>query len=110
MYAMCDREDDLRIGVKSTAILFGEADRAVIGTLQVVFLMALLMVGQQAGLGSWYLVGLAGAALLCLWQQYLIRERDRAGCFRGFLNNNWLGALVFAGIVADYRLPPLWGG
>ena len=108
MYAMCDRDDDLRIGVKSTAILFGEADRLVIGGLQLVFLLSLVLVGQQAGLGSWYWAGLAVATGLGAWQQVLIRERDRRGCFRAFLNNNWLGAAVFAGIVADYHLLPIW--
>ena len=105
MYAMVDREDDQRIGVKSTAILFGDADRVIIAITQVFFLIALLLVGEQAGLGVWYQAGVGVAALLSLYQQWLIRERDRAGCFSGFLNNNWLGAAVFAGIVADYGLP-----
>ena len=102
MYAMCDRADDLRIGVKSTAILFGDADRMVIAIMQVVFLVGLLLIGSQAGLGHWYRGSILVAGLLCAYQQYLIRDRDRSGCLRGFLNNNWVGAALFAGIVADY--------
>ncbi len=107
MYGMVDREDDLKIGVKSTAILFGEADRAIIATLQVLLLAALLMVGQEAGLGGYYYFGLLLAAGLALYQQYLIRERDPIACFQAFLNNNWFGAAVFTGIVLDYlvRVP-----
>jgi 4-hydroxybenzoate polyprenyltransferase len=102
MYAMVDREDDLRIGVKSTAILFGKADRALIGLLQVLLMLALLLVGGQAHLGCWYLAGLAVAAGLAIYQQYLIRARDPGQCFEAFLNNNWFGAAVFVGIAADY--------
>ncbi|HHJ12786.1 MAG TPA: 4-hydroxybenzoate octaprenyltransferase [Gammaproteobacteria bacterium] len=102
MYGMVDREDDLRIGVKSTAILFGEADRLVIGLLQLLALGALLLVGQLAGLGGHYLFGLLLAASLAIYQQYLIREREPAACLRAFLNNNWFGAAVFAGIVLAY--------
>ncbi len=104
MYAMVDREDDLKIGVKSTAILFGEADRLILGILQIVMLLGLLLLGQQAGLGLSYYLGLVGATALGVYQQYLIRHRDRDACFEAFLNNNWLGALVFAGIVVDYLL------
>ncbi len=104
MYAMVDRIDDLRIGVKSTAILFGDADRIIIGIAQLMFLVALLLIGQQAELGPWYDAGVAVAVLLGFYQQWLIRDRDRGGCFRAFLNNNWLGAAVFAGIVAHYTL------
>lgn len=104
MYAMVDREDDLKIGVKSTAILFGEADRLILGILQIVMLLGLLLLGQQAALGLSYYLGLAGATALGVYQQYLIRHRDRDACFEAFLNNNWLGALVFAGIVVDYLL------
>ena len=102
MYAMVDREDDLRIGVKSAAILFGKADRALIGLMQVLLMMALLLVGSQAHLRHWYSAGLAVAAGLAIYQQYLIRARDPGQCFRAFLNNNWFGAAVFAGIAADY--------
>ncbi|GMQ83659.1 MAG: 4-hydroxybenzoate octaprenyltransferase [Gammaproteobacteria bacterium] len=107
MYGMVDREDDLKIGVKSTAILFGEADRAIIATIQILLLAALLMVGQTAGLGGYYYFGLLLAAGLALYQQYLIRERKPKACFQAFLNNNWFGAAVFTGIVLDYlvRVP-----
>ncbi|MDD3450313.1 MAG: 4-hydroxybenzoate octaprenyltransferase [Gammaproteobacteria bacterium] len=102
MYAMVDREDDLKIGVKSTAILFGRADRAVIGLLQALMLVNLVLVGRQAELGPFYYLGLAVAAGLSLYQQWLIRDRDPARCFTAFLNNNWYGLAVFAGLVLDY--------
>ncbi|CAN5178042.1 4-hydroxybenzoate octaprenyltransferase [soil metagenome] len=102
MYAMVDREDDLALGVKSTAILFGAADRRIIGIIQLMLLFALYLVGLRAGLGGWYLAGVAAAALSALYQQYLIRTRDPERCFRAFLNNNLFGAVVFAGIVLDY--------
>jgi 4-hydroxybenzoate polyprenyltransferase len=102
MYAMVDREDDLRLGVRSTAILFGDADRAMIGLLQSLVLLALWLIGARAGLGGWYLGGLAVAAALSLWQQYLIRERRPADCFRAFLNNHYFGMVVFAGILLHY--------
>jgi len=102
MYGMVDREDDLKIGVKSTAILFGESDRLVIGILQLLALAALALAGQLAALGGYYDFGLALAAGLALYQQYLIRERRPEACFRAFLNNHWFGAAVFAGIVLAY--------
>lgn len=101
-YAMVDRDDDLKIGVKSTAILFGESDRQIVGVLQGLVIGGLLLVGQLAGLGVYYYLGLLVAAGLALYQQYLARNRDRAGCFQAFLNNNWLGAAVFAGISLHY--------
>lgn len=102
MYAMVDREDDLKIGVKSTAILFGRYDRLIVGIIQIAMLAALLQVGIQFELGALYFSGIAVAAGFSVYHQYLIRERDRGQCFKAFLNNNWLGAAVFAGIVADY--------
>lgn len=102
MYGMVDREDDLKIGVKSTAILFGESDRLVIGILQILTLAALSFAGQAASLDGYYYFGLALAAGLALYQQYLIRERDPEACFRAFLNNHWFGAAVFSGIVLAY--------
>lgn len=101
-YAMVDREDDLAIGIRSTAILFDDADRLIIGILQGVLLVDLWLVGRQAGLGSPYHLGLAAAAALAVYQQWLIRGRAPAGCFRAFLNNNWFGLAVFAGIAASY--------
>jgi 4-hydroxybenzoate polyprenyltransferase len=102
MYGMVDREDDLKIGVKSTAILFGEADRAIVAVMQVLVLLALALVGQAAELNGYYYFGLLLATTLALYQQFLIRERDPASCFKAFLNNNWFGAAVFVGIVLDY--------
>ena len=102
MYGMVDREDDLKIGVKSTAILFGEADRVIIAVIQGVLLIALVLAGQSAGLGGYYYFGLLLALGLVFYQQYLIREREPAACFKAFLNNNWFGAAVFGGILLDY--------
>lgn len=102
IYAMVDREYDLELGVKSTAILFADADRFVIGIIQLMLLLDLFLIGHQAGLGGWYLTGVAAAALSALYQQYLIRNRDPERCFRAFQNNNLFGAAVFAGILLDY--------
>lgn len=102
MYAMADREDDLRIGVKSTAILFGNADVFIVTALQVTFLLALLLVGAVAELDGWYLAGVAISTGLMLYQRVLIRDRDPQRCFRAFLNNQYIGAIVFAGILLDY--------
>ena len=102
MYAMVDREDDLRVGVKSSAILFGDADRFFVGASQIAVLAVLVLAGRQAGLGVFHDAATALSALMFLYQQHLIRDREPAACFKAFLNNNWVGALVFAGIVADY--------
>ena len=102
MYAMVDREDDLHTGVKSTAILFGDADRVFIGASQIAVLTVLVLAGRQAGLGVFYNAAVALGAGLFLYQQHLIRSREPAACFKAFLNNHWVGALVFGGIVADY--------
>ena len=102
MYAMADRMDDLKIGVKSTAILFGDADRTIIGILQAMMLFALYLIGEQAQLGSEYSIALIIAAILMVYHQYLIRYRQPALCISAFLNNNWLGAAIFAGIVLHY--------
>lgn len=106
IYAMVDRDDDLRIGVKSTAILFGDMDRPMVALLQALVLFALVMVGQDQELGIWYYLGLAVAAALAGYEQFLIRDRSREGCFRAFLHNNWFGAAVFAGLALDYALRP----
>ena len=104
MYAMVDREDDLALGIKSTAILFGDSDRHIIGIIQGMLLVCLLMIGHQAGLGPFYYAGVLVAAGLAVYQQQLIRYREREGCFRAFLNNNWFGAVVFAGMLLDYMV------
>jgi 4-hydroxybenzoate polyprenyltransferase len=101
-YAMADRVDDLKIGVRSTAILFGDLDRMFIGGLQLLLAASLVLVGRSAELGPWYYGGLAAAAAFALYQQALIRQRDAAKCFRAFLNNAWLGGAVFCGIALDY--------
>ena len=102
MYAMVDREDDLKIGVKSTAILFGEYDRQIIGGLQVLMLAILTMIGLQLGLAVPYYLGLLGGAGFFIYQQILIFHRAKADCFKAFLNNHWFGATVFLGLVLDY--------
>jgi len=102
MYAMVDRADDLKLGVRSTAILFGDADRQIIGAVQVLLLIALWLVGRQAGLGGWYYGALLLAGLLSAWQQVLIRRRRPDDCFRAFLNNNYYGMVVFLGILLHY--------
>ncbi|MCB1773972.1 MAG: UbiA family prenyltransferase, partial [Gammaproteobacteria bacterium] len=102
MYAMVDRDDDLRVGIKSTAILFGRFDRLVIGLLQLLMLGLLWTAGQWANLGWIYLSSLAVAAGLFAYQQFLIRERDRNACFRAFLNNHYLGMTVFVGVMLDF--------
>lgn len=102
MYAMADREDDLKIGVKSTAILFGEADKLIIGLLQALLLLDLVLIGNNAQLGLYYYLGLISATGFAVYQQYLIRNREPGKCFQAFLNNNWFGLSVFAGIFIDY--------
>jgi 4-hydroxybenzoate polyprenyltransferase len=104
MYAMVDREADIHVGVKSTAILFGELDRLMIGVVQICFFVVMVLVGDQLALGRYYFLGLAFAAALSLYQQYLIRRREPSGCFKAFLNNNWVGAVIMAGLVAHYAL------
>ena len=100
-YAMVDRDDDLKIGVKSTAILFGEGDKAVIAVLQSMVVLILLLVGSQAELGSFYYLGVIVMACLFVFQQHLARFRERDGCFKAFLNNNWAGFAVFLGLLID---------
>jgi len=101
-YAMVDREDDLKIGVKSTAILFGQHDKRIIGYLQLLLLVVLVAVGGLADRGWLYYLGLMTAAWLALYQQYLIRDRDPAECFKAFLSNNGFGLIVFCGLLLDY--------
>jgi 4-hydroxybenzoate polyprenyltransferase len=105
-YAMVDRNDDLKLGVKSTAILFGDADLFVIGGLQVLMLFALVLIGKMAGLGGWYLASVAIAAILMAYHQWLARNRDPDGCFRAFLHNHYIGMAIFIGIVLDYTFTP----
>ena len=102
MYAMCDREDDVKIGVKSTAIIFGKYDRLIVGCLQLATLVLLAWVAYLAQLGLWFWLSLIIAAGFFVYQQYLIRNRDRWLSLRAFLNNNWVGLVVFIGITLSY--------
>ena len=101
-YAMVDRDDDRQVGVKSTAILFGRHDRVMVLLFHVLTLSLLAWTGALAGLGLRYYAGLVAAFGFMLYQQHLMRDRSRDGCFRAFLNNNWFGAAVFAGLVLHY--------
>jgi len=103
-YAMADREDDLIAGVKSTAILFGEDDKVIIGALQFGFLFVMLLVGSQLEMSLSYYVGIIFAAGLSVYQQKITKERDAAQCMHAFLNNNWVGAVLFIGIVIHYAM------
>ena len=105
MYAMTDREDDLKIGVKSTAILFGRRDRLMVGMFQLGVTASLWIAGQRSGLSELYLYGLLPlSAIFWGYQQWLIRDRDPQRCFQAFLNNHYFGLLVFLLIAADYLL------
>jgi 4-hydroxybenzoate polyprenyltransferase len=103
-YAMVDRDDDIRMGAKSTAILFGEMDLVAQGVLYALTFAALALVGRHAGLGAYYWSGLGVALLLVVYEFFVARHRDREGCFRAFLHNHWVGTVVFAGIAAEYAL------
>jgi 4-hydroxybenzoate polyprenyltransferase len=102
IYAMVDREDDLVIGIRSSAILFGRADRGIVAALQAGTLLLLALAGALAQMGRWYWLGLLVALGTALHQQYLIRGRNTDDCFRAFLNNNLFGLAVFGGILLDY--------
>lgn len=101
-YAMADREDDLLAGVKSTAILFGNDDKTIIAVLQVTFLVTMVLVGSQLDLSFIYYISVLITLVLFFYQQHLVKDRDPAQCLRAFLNNNWVGAVLFVGVVAHY--------
>lgn len=103
-YAMTDRDDDLRMGLKSTAILFGRADRLIIALLQLLALGCLWVAGLAFQMGGYYQLGLLGAALCFGWEFHATRARSRQACFKAFLHNHWAGLAIFIGIVADYFL------
>ncbi len=103
IYAMVDRDDDIPIGVRSTAILFGDSDRHVIAALQGMTLLSLYLAGRMLRMGGWYYAGLIAGALLFVHHLWLIRSRDRAACFRAFLNNHYFGLSVFIGILLNYQ-------
>jgi len=102
MYAMVDREDDIKIGVKSAAILFGSADRPILGMLQLLMFAVLVSAGHILGLGRAYWFSLLAAASFAIYHQYLIKDRDPEYCFHAFKSNNWLGACIFAGLLVEY--------
>ncbi len=106
-YAMIDRDDDIRLGIKSTAILFDDADRVIIGILQMMMLINLALIGQQAELSWPYYLAVTVAALLFARQQYLIYDRSRDGSFAAFMNNNWVGGIIFVGVLCSYELYPV---
>lgn len=101
-YGMVDRDDDIKIGVKSTAILFGDQDRLITAVLQLMVLMGMVLVGERFELGFWYELSLVVSAGFFLYQQWLIRNRRREACFQAFLNNNWVGMVIFVGLALDY--------
>jgi 4-hydroxybenzoate polyprenyltransferase len=107
MYAMADRADDLKVGVRSTAILFGNADVFIVSLLMIVLVLALALAGAMAALGPWYFAALLVAGLLMVEERRLIADREPARCFQAFLHSHWVGAAVFAGIVLDYTFRPL---
>ena len=98
IYAMVDREDDVHAGVKSTAILFGKYDVYIVGVLQIIVILLLLLLGMILHFGVVFYIAIFFASLLFIYQQYLIRERVPAKCFKAFLNNNWVGLVIFIGI------------
>jgi 4-hydroxybenzoate polyprenyltransferase len=106
MYAMVDRDDDLKIGLKSSAIVFGDMDKLIIAMLQVLMLFALYLAGKNMEFGYWYNMGLVGACGFFLYQQWLIRDRRPEGCFKAFLNNHYVGYSVFIGILLQYAFNP----
>lgn len=106
MYAMVDRDDDMKIGVKSSAILFADMDRLIVAVMQAMMLFALVLAGRSMQFGPWFYAGLAVAAVLYLYQQWLIRAREPEACFRAFLNNHYVGLAVFIGVLMEYVYRP----
>ncbi|MEY4642332.1 MAG: hypothetical protein RLZZ227_2326 [Pseudomonadota bacterium] len=104
-YAMVDRDDDRKIGVKSTAILFDDADRFIIGFLQLMFLATMSLSAQHFNLGGWFQLGLVIAGLLFVYHQVLIFKRERDKCFRAFLHNHWVGLVIFIATAVDLFIP-----
>jgi 4-hydroxybenzoate polyprenyltransferase len=103
-YAMVDRDDDLKIGIQTSAITLGRFDVAGVMTFYAVYLLSWAMLGRALGLGHWFLLGIAVAALQAAWHYSLIRQRSRAGCFKAFRLNHWLGCAVFCGVALDLAL------
>jgi 4-hydroxybenzoate polyprenyltransferase len=103
IYAMVDRDDDLKIGIRSTAILFGDSDRHIIATLQAMTLLSLYLAGRMLHMGNWYHAGLIAGTLFFIHHLWLIRTRERGACFQAFLNNQFFGMSVFIGILLTYQ-------
>ncbi len=103
-YAMVDRDDDILIGVKSTAILFGRYDKSIIAMLQVAFIAQMVAIGLAENYGKAYYVGVFFAGGLCVYQQFIVIDRKKDACFRAFLNNNYVGLSIFLGIVLEFML------
>jgi 4-hydroxybenzoate polyprenyltransferase len=106
LYAMVDREDDLKIGVNSSAIVFADMDRLIVGALQLTLLLALLLMGRSLAFGNAYLGAVGVTALFFLYQQWLIRAREPNACLRAFLNNHYVGMSIFIGILLEYIYRP----
>ena len=106
LYAIADRPDDLKIGVKSSAILFGKYDLIIVGTIQCVVLISLALIGQQYDRGVVYFAGLIAASVFVIYQLWIARDRESTKCVQAFLNNSWLGMTVFIGLVIDYIINP----
>ncbi|WP_318356121.1 4-hydroxybenzoate octaprenyltransferase [Enterobacter sp.] len=104
LYAMVDRDDDVKIGIKSTAILFGRHDKLIVGLLQIAVLVLMSAVGWLSELGAVYYASIAAAGALFIYQQWLVVNRDRDACFKAFMNNNYVGLVLFLGLAASY-----WG-
>jgi 4-hydroxybenzoate polyprenyltransferase len=100
-YAMVDRADDLKVGVKSIAILFDELDLTMIGVLQALTVFALILTGQNFDRGRWYFIGIGVIGLLFIYQQLVARNREPEACFKAFRNNNWVGLVLFSAIIID---------
>jgi 4-hydroxybenzoate polyprenyltransferase len=104
LYAMVDKKDDLKVGIKSTAILFGEADLQIIALIQGFFIFGMVLIGAKFGLNYWYYLGLLTATALIVWQLYHCKRREPNKCFTAFINNNWVGASIFCGILLSKSL------
>jgi 4-hydroxybenzoate polyprenyltransferase len=103
IYAMVDRDDDLKIGVRSTAILFGDSDRHIIAALQGLTLSSLYLAGRLLNMSGWYYAGLIAGALFFVRHLWMIRHRERDACFHAFLDNHYFGMSVFIGILLNYQ-------
>ena len=101
-YAMVDRDDDMKIGIKSSAIFFGKYDVIAVMVCYAIMLGLLVYVGKLMGFGKYYFIGLAAALLLVFWQYILIKSRGKSNCFKAFLHNNWIGLVLFIGLAAEY--------